>query len=153
MYVNIMMDFFKCYELLKHSELWDAGFRYKYPVTLLRITILTYRSTRYITYNGLVADPIIPRQGIIAGVLSATSELKLYLLDNIYLHMHRWPELRLDLYVDDIVLECVDDCKSSAVENIIAATRDFVDNVQADTGMVIEKAKSAVLSNVASAAV
>ena len=70
--------------MVRHDHLWAQGFRYHYPLALLRITILAYRAARYVCYAGLRADPISPLQCIVAGCCSATAELKLVLITAVH---------------------------------------------------------------------
>eukprot|EP00973_Karenia_brevis_P055240 7681296-Karenia_brevis.AAC.1 len=78
--LTAMYDLAKCYEHLCHARLWTEGCATKFPLTLLRITLRSYRWGRRITLGKLLAAPAYALRGIVAGCTSATSELKAFMM-------------------------------------------------------------------------
>ena len=151
-FVCLFWDLYKCYELINHSKLLLAGRKHNYRMAVLRICIAAYKAPRRILYKGIVSRPILPNCGILAGVSSATSELRLLLMDAALSHIDRHPKVNLNIFIDDLALDTVDSDKTEAIQNISAAAFDLLDQLDR-VGLPIAKHKAAVLANASSTAV
>ena len=64
----IMMDIAKCYESVSPKKLLAAALRLKYPLSLLRCSINSYRWGRHLCFDSLITSRCIaPMRGIGAG--------------------------------------------------------------------------------------
>ena len=70
----------------------------------------------------------------------------------VHRHIERWPEVRFDVFQDDIAFSTVENTRVEAVENIVVATEDFINNVNKEAKLIIEKQKSSIVSSSPSAA-
>ena len=147
----LLWDLLKCYELVGHNFLQIAAMKYQYPVAILRVCIALYRAPRRILLNGLVSRPITPTRGILAGVSTATSELRLVLLDMVKGHVQSHPCVALNVFVDNIVLDSTSDSRTDVVENIKAAADDLLVELTR-INLTVAKQKAAVISNCCSTA-
>ena len=148
----VLLDLKKCYEMIDHCKLTQAAHKHMYPLALLRISIFLYRSPRRILYNGIVSRCIEPARGILAGISSATTELRLMLLDAVVAHVHTHPAINLNVFVDDLAVDATADCVTDLVEDITVATTDLVDFIEGKLELPIARSKSAVLANTSTTA-
>ena len=105
----VLADIEKCYEYVRHSDLILQARKRHYPLAILRLSIWAYRSARRLQLHGIISDPIFATQGIIAGSSFATFELKLVMIDAGNRHVAQYPNVPLSIYVDDLVLDCVNE--------------------------------------------
>ena len=142
----LLWDLLKCYEVINHANLLRAGIKHSYPIAILRICICLYLAPRRILYKGLVSRPIAPTRGILAGVSTATSELRLILLDMVQNHVMSHPAVHLNVFIDDIALDSVANTKAGLIEDTKVAATDL--SAQLDqAGLIIAETKSAVIAN------
>ena len=71
----------KAFERVCHISLLNQAKQWRYPLWLLRLTIAAYRLGRRISINGVVSALVTAFRGITAGSVTATTELRLLLLD------------------------------------------------------------------------
>ena len=143
----VLWDLHKCYEMVNHSLLCDAARRHMYPLAILRLALCTYRAPRRILLNGIISREICPQAGILAGCSSATTELRLLLLDAVRLHNIRHPLINLNVYVDDVALDAVDASRIELAEKLSDAAFDLAVSLERDAQLPIARNKSSVLSN------
>ena len=146
-FVCVLWDIRKCYDMMQHPVLYHAARQYDYPLALLRITVAAYRAPRRILLDGLASREIVAQNGIIAGLASATTELRLMLMDCVTDHYKVHTAVNLNIYVDDIALDTTAPDSTAASDCITAAARDFAFNLQHYAQLVIAKSKTAVVSN------
>ena len=73
---ELLWDIRKCYENLLHAELQQQAKEQGYPMSLLRVSLSSYRWGRMIVYDhDLVAHKIYPKAGILAGSSMTTFEI------------------------------------------------------------------------------
>ena len=148
----VLWDLQKCYEKIQHDRLIEAANKHGYPTGILRLTLASYRASRRILLNGLVSRHIYPNAGIIAGAFSATTELRLILLDTIKDHIRSFPKVHLNVYIDDLAFDTTQDDKHDMVEELQSAGENLAANLYQLAGLPIAQSKCAVLSNSFSAA-
>ena len=146
-FVCLLWDLHKCYEMVGHTKLIAAAIKHDYPLAILRICIHAYRSPRRIIYKGIVSRPIFAEQGILAGVSTATSELRLLLIDVLTMHAVSHPNVSLNVYIDDIVLDSTSISKSAVIEDMTCAAQDMLVMLEDGAELPIARNKSAVISN------
>ena len=145
-FVCLLWDILKCYELIRHQDLVTAARRHNYPIAILRLTITSYMAPRRITMAGVVSRPIFPTRGIIAGVTTATSELRLLLMDIAQFHKSHHPNVNLNIVIDDLSLDTTNVSGRGAIEDITEAANDILHGLEC-LSLPVAKEKSAVLSN------
>ena len=143
----ILWDLHKCYELINHASLVQAGHKHSYPMAILRVTLALYRAPRRILLSGVISREIMPSCGIIAGVSSATAELRLILLDVTMSHIERHPKVDLNIFIDDLALDSTAQDTYTLVEALTEAAQDLAFNLEQCLDMPIARSKSSVLSN------
>ena len=80
LHLLVLLDLAKCYEHVRHEQLWTEGVALNYPLAELRVALRSYRWERRLTLDGILGKAIWPETGIVAGHSHATTELKLYMM-------------------------------------------------------------------------
>ena len=143
----ILWDLLKCYEKVDHHLLVAAARRHGYPLAVLRLCIYSYRSPRKIIYNSICSRCILPQCGILAGCSTATSELRLLLLDSARSHRINHPNVNLSVYIDDLALDTSASSAREVVDSIASAALDLAIDLEQRARLPIARSKSAVLAN------
>ena len=103
--VIIAQDLRTCYEYIKFNILALKGIQHQFPLKLLRLTLVSYGWMRFLTTGRTVAAGIQACQGMIAGCVAATRELKAYMKDAITNVIIRNPEADIEAWIDDLTIE------------------------------------------------
>ena len=108
-HVHGLLDLTKAFDKVDWRRLIDAGLRHGYPMRMLLLALRSYTHPRVLKMRGAISDDIVASCGIGAGSTSATTELKLVLLDVVdrMRVSHRFSEL--SVYVDDCGVETTAD--------------------------------------------
>ena len=146
-FVSVLWDLWKCYDSVDHERLIVAAHKHGYPVAVLRLALLSYRAPRRITFRGIVSREVLPTASIVAGNATATTELRLLLLDLAISMATHHSNVSLNIFIDDIVLDAMSDDKHQVVRDMCAATEDLAFLAQDQCNLLIAAEKSAVLSN------
>ena len=73
---ELLWDIRKCYENVLHADLQQQAREQGYPMSLLRVSLSSYRWGRMILYDhDVVAHKGYPKAGIVAGSSMATFEI------------------------------------------------------------------------------
>ena len=80
-YGQVLFDLVKAFEKIPHQHLVTAAIRHGYDLSLLRLSLAAYRIPRTNGVDGVVSRSINAVLGITAGSGSATTELRMLLLD------------------------------------------------------------------------
>ena len=100
-----LLDLVKAFESVPHAILATAARKLGYPLVMLRLCLASYRLKRTIGIEGVYSREVVATRGITAGSGSATTELRLLMLDVIQeLHLAWGEKLIVKLYVDDLTL-------------------------------------------------
>ena len=139
-------DVAACFESVRYRPLQFGAQRYGYPMGILRLSLSTYIWPRRIALGGVVASPVFPTGGIVAGSGHADKELKAALAGPIVMISDLCRTTMFRFFVDDVTTSVEDEDEDTAV-------RKFVDSgVQlrvalGDIGLTLEPHKSTLLSN------
>ena len=140
-------DLRKCFEHVDHLILWQQAKHLGYPLSVLRLSIATYRWPRAVQLGSISSPPIYPTCGTVAGSTGATLELKVYCVVQIRGVNRRNPTVRIAVMVDDFLLGAVG---SSALEVLLilhAAFVDLIDSIEVRLKMQFASDKFFVVSN------
>jgi len=100
-----LVDLVKAFETVPHHVLAAAAAAKGYPIIILRLSLAAYRFPRTIGIDGVYSRIIRATRGITAGAGTATSELRVLLLEMMIELNDRWAlTLTVKLYVDDLTL-------------------------------------------------
>ena len=75
--VIVAQDLKKCYEYIRYHILAAKAAARKFPLRLVRVTVLSYGWHRHLVHGSIIADGITAWRGVVAGCVAATRELKL----------------------------------------------------------------------------
>ena len=70
--VIVAQDLVKCYEYVKHHILAGKAIELNFPLTLLRLTILSYGWQRNLVEGEVIASGIRANRGMVVGCTAAT---------------------------------------------------------------------------------
>ena len=98
-----LIDLVKAFETVPHYVLATAAKAKGYPTVLLRLCLAAYRAPRTIGVDGIYSRETVATREITAGSGTATSELRVLLLEMMCELGDRWSlKLTVKLYVDDL---------------------------------------------------
>ena len=146
-FVSVFWDLHKCFDLVNHVRLLEAAKKHSYPLAILRMCVALYRAPRRLLVDGIVSRQIMPSRGIMAGVATATTELRLLLLDGVTSHQQNHKIARLNVFVGDITIDAMLASRSEAARCVLAAAEDIAHKLHDDLHLTIAPAKGAVISN------
>ena len=103
-YGRALLDLVKAFEKIPHRHLFAAAVKHGYDCCLLRLCLAAYRLARSIGIDGVYSRMVIAVLSITAGSGSATSELRLLMIDVVSKLARSFPPICITLCVDDLTL-------------------------------------------------
>ena len=97
--------------------------------------------------DGLVSRQLRPVRGIVAGVSTATAELKCLLITPIQNHLRRHPLVNLTVFIDDLTLDTIGVNSTAVVQQIMPAAEDLAHDLEIVTRLPLAREKAAVVGN------
>jgi hypothetical protein len=104
-YGQALLDLVKAFEKIPHHLLVIAATKHGYSLVLLRLSLDAYRCMRTLVDNKVCSRLITAICGITAGSGTATTELRLLVLDVIDQSYVLFPTISLVVFVDDFTIE------------------------------------------------
>ena len=104
-YVQILLDLVKAFERIPYRVLLREAKRLGYPLRLLRLAIATYRLSRSVRVGDAMSDLVVAIRGIVAGSGTATTEMRIVMVDIVDAALTFCPHVVPTLFVDDLALE------------------------------------------------
>ena len=142
-----MHDLDKAYERVEHKQLMMEGKKAcDYPVSLLRVSVASYRSSRWIVHQGVFLPPLYPERGIITGATAATTELKLAMLRMVKQFVRRHAAVHLSTCIDDLTIDAQGKSSWETAHRAMEASNDLQAACES-LGWVIALAKTVALAN------
>ena len=106
-YAASLLDLVKAFDTVPFHVLIEHGVALSYSLWILRLCILAYTLGRVLIIDGCCSVPIFATRGLAAGSITATIELRLFLIVFADRMVAAALHTRLTLYVDDATLETV----------------------------------------------
>ena len=116
-FAQLLLDLAKCFELVPHDILVREAAMVGYPPPLLRMSLAAYSLPRSLAVNGVFSSMVVAQRGITAGSGTATTELRVLLMRLLDRVAGLYPQLRLNVYVDDMSAEA-----TGTQESVVAVT-------------------------------
>jgi len=104
-YGQALLDLVKAFEKIPHHLLVAAAVKHGYSLILLRLSLAAYRCLRTLVDNKVCSRLILAVCGITAGSGTATTELRMLVLDVIDQSYVLFPTISLFVFVDDFTIE------------------------------------------------
>ena len=127
----IAQDLKKCYEYVRYLVLARAGIKHKFPLALLRLTVLSYAWPRHLCTGRLLSNALHAKRGMIAGCAAATRELKAYMKDAMVEVVCRNPNVDIEAWIDDINAQAMHEDEDVCESLVTAAAKDLQETVGA----------------------
>ena len=143
----ILMDLDTAYERVDHEDLIKYAGLHRYPMALLRLSIAAYRAARHLSMNGITSNAIYANRGIIAGSAFAVYELKLVLITLCKRHDRNFPDVRLTVYIDDIIVDATSKSKQDLVTDLADSANALVADLTQFAHCKIAAHKTQVVAN------
>ena len=139
-----MSNFYDRIDLEKLSERWlDSS----YPATHAALAMQIYCGSRILEAEGEASKTIWTQRGILAGDPQAPLAAKIYLKEALHAFCKRYPQLQVDLWIDDLSFDIVDRDPANAVRLAIAAFNYIKSLLEADNLKVSDKKTGFITSN------
>ena len=122
-FAQTLIDLVKAFERIPHAVLVAFAVKWKYCLTVLRLSLAAYRLARLVCIDGVCSRAVVATRGITAGAGMATTELRVFMLDLVRSSLALFPLIRQTLYVDDFALET--DGETEAATRQLADASDF----------------------------
>ena len=123
-YAQALLDLVKAFEKVQHHIVKAAAKKHGYNLTILRLTFAAYRMARVVGVDGVMSRRIIAICGITAGSGTATTELRMLLLDIVDDTFVMWATVTLTVFVDDMSIESTG--HHHDVKTNVAGATDFI---------------------------
>ncbi len=106
---NLLWDLGSFFESIKREPLWQRARRLEFPMTILKVALLAYESTRMLSMGGKLSAPLDAEDGILAGCGMAMALTRVYVIEPLDAAVATFGPrtlmpAKLDMYVDDVVL-------------------------------------------------
>ena len=99
---EVMWDVRTCYEHVSHAKLADQARAQNYPLQLLRVSIASYGWERQVIGDlNIMAAPVLPGAGIVAGSSMATFEIAMYMQAELGSTVKKH-DIGLSVHIDDL---------------------------------------------------
>ena len=138
----VSFDIASFYEVIDHNLLAQKAMGTGYPVICLRAALRQYKTARYITMHGAVAEPLATNKGVVAGDAFATSLVKAFyftLFENLE---KTWPGM-CQVYLDDLTLTAAGN-RHSIAKKIVQAAKQMCQAVPEQLGAEIAWDKTGI---------
>ena len=143
---SFLADVVKCYENVPHDVLLSEAVATEFPLTILRVALLSYTAARRIVRDGAYSMPVHATRTVLAGCTHATALLKCLLMRSLDHITALWSGAKLRVVVDDITMQCVG--KRAAVERqMVGAAMDLVNELEGRLRLPISATKTVVMSS------
>ena len=100
-----LLDLVKAFERIQHRHLVKQALKLRYPMWMVRLSIATYRIKRVMRVGSAASDCVVATRGITAGSGTATTEMRLAMIDSVDQALDGFPAIDPTLYVDDLSAE------------------------------------------------
>lgn len=101
-----LLDLVKAFERIQHKHLVKQAVKLGYPMWMVRLSIATYRIKRVLRVGSAVSECVVATRGITAGSGTATTEMRLAMIDIVVDQaLDAFPAIDPTLYVDDLSAE------------------------------------------------
>ncbi len=144
-YAQSLLDLVKAFEKVQHFRVKAAAKKHGYDLTILRLTFSAYRMGRVVGVDGVMSRIIVAMCGITAGSGTATTELRVLLLDIVDQTYALWATVSLTVFVDDMSVEASG--HRSEVRTDVAGATDYIVKELTHLDLEVSVKKSVVLAD------
>ena len=145
--VSVLMDMSNFYDRIDLEKLTERWLDSDYPATHAALAMQIYCGSRIIEAEGEASKMIWTSNGILAGDPQAPLAAKIYLKEALHAFCKRFPQLQVDLWIDDLSFDIVDRDPANAVRLAIAAFQYIKGLLEADNLKVSDKKTGFLTSN------
>ena len=126
---SVLLDLIKAFECVRLDVVWRVALRTGFPMAVLRLALRAYCHARRLVYRGVIGDPIVSTNAILAGGGFATDMLALLLTDTLAILRQEMPRVHLFVVVDDLTTRI--EGKSAAVaQQLVRLTAMCIDHLE-----------------------
>ena len=137
---SVLLDLVKAFECVRLDVIWRAAMRTGFPLAVLRLSLQAYCRARRLVYRGVVGDPVLSLNAILAGGGLATDMLGLLLMDTLEMLKEELPKLHLFVVVDDLTLR-VEGHPTEVAAQLIHLTSLCIDDLENVLDMKVSRGK------------
>lgn len=145
--ISVLMDMSNFYDRIDLEKLNERWLDSDYPATHAALAMQIYCGSRILEAEGEAARPIWASHGILAGDPQAPLAAKIYLKEALHAFCKRYPQLQVDLWIDDLSFDIVDRDPANAVRIAIAAFQYIKSLLEADNLVISAKKTGFIASN------
>ena len=138
-YGQVLLDLVKAFDRIPFHVLAREARRHEYPMWLVRLAIATYKLQRSVRVGEAYSDAVMATRGLTAGSGTATTEMKMVMINIISCAITAYPMVCPCLFVDDTSMDVVGP-ESFVVKQLVGFTKMVCCRIQSD-GMEISPTK------------
>ena len=139
-YGQTLLDLVKAFERIQHKHLVQQAATLGYRMWLIRLSLATYRMRRVLRIGDAISDAVVATRGITAGSGTATTEMRLSMIDIVDQALEQYQCVDPTLYVDDLSAEVAGPGEWGET-NLVGFIRSVCDGVR-EAGMEISATRS-----------
>ena len=145
--ISVLLDMSNFYDRIDLEKLTERWLDSDYPATHAALAMQIYCGSRILEAEGEASRPIWTANGILAGDPQAPLAAKVYLQKALHAFSKRYPQLHVDLWIDDLSFDVVDRDPANAVRIAIAAFNYIRQLLEEDNLRISEKKTGFIVSN------
>ena len=119
--ISVLLDMSNFYDRIDLEKLTERWLDSDYPATHAALAMQIYCGSRNLEAEGEASRPLWTANGILAGDPQAPLAAKVYLHKALHAFSKKYPQLHVDLWIDDLSFDVVDRDPANAVRIAIAA--------------------------------
>ena len=133
-----MLDLKKAFECVRLDVVWVAALKTGFPMAVLRLALRAYCHARRLIYKGIVGDPILSTNAILAGGGLATDMLALLLTNALALLRRELPKVHLFIVVDDLTIR-VEGSTAAVASELVHLTSVCIEQLESELCMKVSR--------------
>ena len=145
--ISVLLDMSNFYDRISLEKLSQRWLDSDYPATHAALAMQIYCGPRILEAEGEASKPLRATHGILAGDPQAPLAAKIYLHKALHAFSKRYPQLHIDLWIDDLSFDIVDRDPGNAVRIAIAAFNYIRGLLEEDNLLISAKKTGFIVSN------
>lgn len=145
--ISVLLDMSNFYDRIDLEKLSERWLDSDYPATHAALAMQIYCGSRVLEAESEASRPLWTANGILAGDPQAPLAAKIYLHRALHAFSKKYPQLHVDLWIDDLSFDTVDRDPANAVRVAIAAFNYIRKLLEEDNLIISAKKTGFIVAN------